>query len=350
MANIFVSYARNDRKFAEKLAKALEAEGWSVFWDRTIPTGKMWREVIGKALAEARCVVVVWSEYSIKSSWVQEEADHGRERGILIPVRIDDVKPPIGFGGLQAATLVGWDGNATSGQFQMLLADIRTILPPPTPVPDLGTAPQPEPKPSGSDWLHRAVSWRETVSVVGARVLPIIQGIANRSRTWFGGSMKRKMAIAAGVGVLVVLVTVIFYRPERPTAPIPQDTNIPGIAAQITKCNRAKGVLTIYIEFVNNKEEAYEIKLVNGGNYNQYSVVASGKRYFILLDADKVPMATPLNSYCYPQCQNLQVKIGGGGSYTFWGMYPAPPNDVKSVIFYTPFSRPFVDVPITDSR
>lgn len=142
----------------------------------------------------------------------------------------------------------------------------------------------------------------------------------------------------------------IFYRHERPTAPIPQNTNIPGIAAQITKCNRAKGTLTIYIEFVNNKEEEYEIKLVNGSNYNQYSVVASGKRYFILPDADKVPMATPLNSYCYPNCQNLQVKIGGGGSYTFWAMYPAPPDDVKSIIFYTPFSRPFVDVPITDSR
>jgi hypothetical protein len=158
------------------------------------------------------------------------------------------------------------------------------------------------------------------------------------------------MAIAAGVGVLTVLAAVIFYRPERPTPPIRQDTNIPEIAAQITKCNRAKGVLTIYIEFVNNKEEAYEIKLVDGGNYNQYSVVSSGKRYFILLDADKVPMASPLNSFCYLRCQDLQVKIGGGGSYTFWAMYPAPPDEVKSIIFYTPFSRPFVDVPITDSR
>ena len=207
-----------------------------------------------------------------------------------------------------------------------------------------------KPKPSVSDWLRRAASWlQRTAPVAGARILPIIQGIANRSRAWVGGFTKRKMAIAASVGVLAVLVAVIFNR-EGPTPPIPQDTNIPEIAAQITKCNRAKGVLTIYIEFVNNKEEAYEIRLVEGGKYNQYSVVASGKRYFILLDDDKVPMATPLNYSCYPKCTDLRVKIGGGGSYTFWAMYPAPPADVNSIIFYTPFSRPFVDVPITDYR
>jgi hypothetical protein len=208
-----------------------------------------------------------------------------------------------------------------------------------------------KPKLSGSDWLRRAASWlRETTPVVGAGTLPSIQGIANRSKVWVGGSTKRKLAIAAGAGVLILLVMGIFYWHE---SPIPQNTNIPDIAAQITKCNRAKGVLTIYIEFVNiNKKEAHEITLVHGRNYNQYSIAAGGKRYFILLDDAKVPMATPLNSECLviQWCQDLNVKIDGGGSYTFWAMYPAPPADVKSIIFYTPFSRPFVDVPITDSR
>jgi hypothetical protein len=43
------------------LAAALEAQGWSVFWDRRILLGKNWYEDIGRALDTSRCVVVAWS-------------------------------------------------------------------------------------------------------------------------------------------------------------------------------------------------------------------------------------------------------------------------------------------------
>lgn len=46
MSDIFISYANEDRARAQILAAALEAQGWSTFWDRTIPTGKTWREII----------------------------------------------------------------------------------------------------------------------------------------------------------------------------------------------------------------------------------------------------------------------------------------------------------------
>jgi hypothetical protein len=37
MADIFISYLREDVGAAEKLSEALEAHGWSVFWDRHMP-------------------------------------------------------------------------------------------------------------------------------------------------------------------------------------------------------------------------------------------------------------------------------------------------------------------------
>ncbi len=111
MASIFLSYAHEDKVRAERLASALEAEGWSVFWDRTIPSGRTWRDYIGKALHEANCIVVAWSRASISSDWVHEEADEGRDRKILVPVLLDNVKPPLGFRSIQAELLINWDGS-----------------------------------------------------------------------------------------------------------------------------------------------------------------------------------------------------------------------------------------------
>lgn len=133
LTSIFLSYAHEDKTRAESLAKALEAEGWSIFWDRTIPTGSTWRDYIGSALHEAKCVVVAWSKASVKSDWVHEEADEGRERKILVPVLLEHVKPPLGFRSIQTETLTDWNGSPSAGEFRKLVADIEQLLgPPPT--------------------------------------------------------------------------------------------------------------------------------------------------------------------------------------------------------------------------
>src|SRR5215469_13987552 len=106
MSDIFISYSSDeDHAQAAMLAQILEGEGWSVFWDTTIPVGKRWHEIIERKLDEARCVIVLWTKASIKSDWVREEADHARRRGILIPILIENVEPPLPFGSIQAARL-----------------------------------------------------------------------------------------------------------------------------------------------------------------------------------------------------------------------------------------------------
>jgi hypothetical protein len=49
MADIFISYAREDLATAQRLAEALRACGWSVFWDRRIPAGQRFAEIIAAA-------------------------------------------------------------------------------------------------------------------------------------------------------------------------------------------------------------------------------------------------------------------------------------------------------------
>ena len=128
MADLFISYAREDEARVERLARALEERGLSVFWDRQIPAGQTWRSYIGHALSAASCVVVIWSPASIASNWVSEEADEGKRRGILVPVLFDLVEPPIGFRSIQAADLSDWEPGWTSPRFDKLLDDIRAIL------------------------------------------------------------------------------------------------------------------------------------------------------------------------------------------------------------------------------
>lgn len=131
MSDIFISYASEDRDTARKLAKALETHGWSVWWDRTIPAGKTFVEVIDEAMTEARCVVVAWSAMSIKKNWVLEEAQDGLDRGILVPVFIEQVTPPRGFRRIQAADLSDWDGTVDAPAFRHFVNDLTGILGPP---------------------------------------------------------------------------------------------------------------------------------------------------------------------------------------------------------------------------
>ena len=129
MSDIFISYSREDRVRVKPLAEALQNTcGWSVWWDVRIPAGQTFDEVIEAALDEARCVIVVWSEISIKSHWVKTEAAEGRGRGILVPVSIDNVRIPLAFRRIQAANFISWKGDTNAEDFQKLWADITSVL------------------------------------------------------------------------------------------------------------------------------------------------------------------------------------------------------------------------------
>lgn len=130
MSDIFLSYSSTDKQWAKLLADCLQKQGWSVWWDRTIPAGKIFTKVIYEAISNARCMIVVWSRESRESNWVLDEAAEGRDRDILVPVLKEKVKPPMGFRGFQAADLSGWDGNLDYAEFQKLIQDLTSILGP----------------------------------------------------------------------------------------------------------------------------------------------------------------------------------------------------------------------------
>jgi hypothetical protein len=122
MSDIFLSYKREDRDLVEPLARALEGEGFSVWWDPELPIGQSYASSIRSELSEARAVVPVWTARSVQSEWVQEEATHGKRRGVLFPVRLEAVDPPIGFTMVETADLSDWaEGDASHPEWSRLL-------------------------------------------------------------------------------------------------------------------------------------------------------------------------------------------------------------------------------------
>jgi hypothetical protein len=128
MADIFLSYANEDREIARAVAGLLESAGCTVWWDRRIPAGRTWRSMIEEALRDMRCMVVLWSSHSVDSDWVKEEAEEARALNRLIPVLIEVVKPPVGFRSIQAADLTDWDGSRDSLGARQLIADLESLM------------------------------------------------------------------------------------------------------------------------------------------------------------------------------------------------------------------------------
>ena len=136
MTHIFISYSSKDRARAAAVAHALEDDGHDVWWDRDLLGGQSFDRVIHQALTDAQVVIVLWSENSIKSDWVKDEASLGKQRQCLLPVLIDDVNIPLGFGRIHSERLIDWDGDKDDPQYRDLIEAVaaqKTGDPPPAP-------------------------------------------------------------------------------------------------------------------------------------------------------------------------------------------------------------------------
>jgi len=137
MADVFVSYARSDKARVAPLVAAIEANGWTVWWDPEMSPGQEFDRQIAAELKIAAAVLVVWTPNSVESRWVRGEARDGATRGILVPVRFEDAELPIDVRALHTTDFDGWGEDAKSPQAQEVLRALGTMiarrqLPPPT--------------------------------------------------------------------------------------------------------------------------------------------------------------------------------------------------------------------------
>ncbi len=128
MADVFVSYARADKARVAPLVAALEAKGWSVWWDPEISPGQEFDDQIDVELQAAKAVLVVWTPTSVVSRWVRGEARDAADRGILVPVRFEQARLPIDVRAIHTTDMDNWNEDAACPAAQECLRALAAMI------------------------------------------------------------------------------------------------------------------------------------------------------------------------------------------------------------------------------
>jgi hypothetical protein len=165
---------------------------------------------------------------------VFNEASAARKRGILVPVLIDDVEPPLEFRHLQAARLVGWRGDAKDAEWIGLLDAVRGLLQ------QAGSAPAGRVAPVGTPrhwWGTPAgIATGAGVLLVGVAVLLI----ALRQVGLLGGAASDAPKVALPAGAPMTAVQTPAATPPAaamPAAAAPQALAEPKVAGAVAHTN-----------------------------------------------------------------------------------------------------------------
>src|SRR6516164_7157590 len=152
MADLFLSYAHQDTKRAQTLAKLLEDAGLTVWWDRRMVAGDKIHDVIDEEIEKAKAVIVLWSPFSVKSDWVRGEAQTAHELAKLVPIKIAECKLPINYRGIHTPAV--YKKNELSKLAQILTDKFKTSHP------TQGTAPKRTAEIKFTDKSVSNFSWR----------------------------------------------------------------------------------------------------------------------------------------------------------------------------------------------
>jgi hypothetical protein len=127
MADVFISYKKEDSASAERVAAALREEGFSVWWDNELTPRMAWDAMLEREIGQAAAVVVLWTPRSVQSEWVRTEAHYGQDHGKLVPALIENCELPIAFMLRQTVTLTDWKGNRADRNWRKFLTWIADL-------------------------------------------------------------------------------------------------------------------------------------------------------------------------------------------------------------------------------
>ncbi|HXZ68671.1 MAG TPA: toll/interleukin-1 receptor domain-containing protein, partial [Alphaproteobacteria bacterium] len=205
MADIFVSYARADKERVAPLVAALEAQGYSVWWDPAIAGGQEFDAAITKELESARAAIVVWTEASVSSRWVRGEARMAADRGVLVPVQFGAPSLPLDARALHTIDFDNWTGDAAGAPFQELIRSLKSL--------DRSAQPP-----------AAAATNRAAPRAAAPPLTPNVAAQTPSEKTWFGLSRKQFIPALAIILGTVVAITGTIVRHGAPWRSAPSAT------------------------------------------------------------------------------------------------------------------------------
>lgn len=132
MADVFISYARTERKKAEQIKSAIEGLGLTVFFDVDgLDGGDVFPDVLDREVKNASCVLGLWSPHALSRPWIRTECLIGKDRGVFIPAAIEPVNSldvPAAFYGVHYNDLTDFTGDLSHpGWIKLVRALARTL-------------------------------------------------------------------------------------------------------------------------------------------------------------------------------------------------------------------------------
>ena len=177
MVDVFISYSRSNQDVVARLAEAVQAEGYSVWWDAELPPHLSYGDVITEKIGAAKAAIVVWSQAAAASEWVRAEADVARGQKKLIQTSVDDRMPPMPFNQIQFASIGDWNGEADHPGWRKVKASLAALCGPseagagPVPPPHATYRPPAAPAPAAAVATHRGGAGRLPWIVAAAALL-----------------------------------------------------------------------------------------------------------------------------------------------------------------------------------
>ena len=132
MAGVFLSYAEQDGKVADQITAGFRLSGIEVSAAHP-PAQPPGLKRVARELKSAKCVIVLWSDHSVRDELVLAEADYARSRDILVSAVIGKPPLPLGFRDAWFATLTDWTGELHSELFLVLKRLVEARLSPSRP-------------------------------------------------------------------------------------------------------------------------------------------------------------------------------------------------------------------------
>jgi len=111
MADVFLSYKRDERTAVEQIASRLRALGLTVWFDASVSAGETFNAEIDREARAAKAILVCWSPSARQSEWVNAEAMIGFTQKKLAACYVagpDGFDPPTPFNTRHAEDLRAW--------------------------------------------------------------------------------------------------------------------------------------------------------------------------------------------------------------------------------------------------